>query len=1095
MTTPFQHIIDKLEHFIRKYYINELLKGGLLFVGTGLLYFLLMIGLEYFFWFGPAQRLVLFWLGIGIEVGLLLRFVFWPVVKLLKLAKGIDYFQAAAIIGEHFSTIEDHLINLLELKASSSSFEDSDLLLASIDQRAKELRPIPFNVAINFRSSLKYLKFLVLPVVILLGIWAMGKMEAYKGSYKRLVNYKQVYSPPPPFEFKILNSDLTVDEGNSLVLQVGTLGKVRPQQMRVHFKERTNFLTPTDQHTFQYTFEQLREEVPFYLEANGWRSPVYTIKVHAVPKILTAAISLSYPAYLQKEEVRLSGIQDLRVPEGTTLDWKVKGVHIDRVKIEFKEDRSYTFEQQSDRFRFTKQIFKPTAYVMSTANKHKQNFEPLQARIEVIKDQYPELQLKTIRDSLERDQFYFHGQVSDDYGISAVRLVYFSEANPQEKKRIDIPISKANYDEFFYSFPDTVGLKSGEKYRFYFEVFDNDGLHGPKRTKSKSFLLYKKTKEELKEVNLNKTHKNIIDFDKIIEEHKQSDKKIDELKINTIDRNTSDFKRKTAFREVVKKERAQLERSGKLITELEKNLKTLEDTKENEVLRERIERQQSQLKERAKLWKELEKYQQNLEDEAVQGQLDRMRQEQKTQYRSLESLVELTKRLYLKQRMNHLIRALEKIKIKQQELLDEGVSTLEKQEEVQQEYKNWRRGISALEKENETLKSPRKLPKDPLLEERIEQHLDRAVQETKALQNNEDKKNLKQREKAQKEQQQSASKAMEELVEKLRKGNRHMEREQLREDAFTLRQILSNVLKFSFDQEDLMGRVRKISQSHPALGKFIQHQQGLKENFKHVEDSLFAVAIRNNRVSDRIYKEITSIDQNMQMALENLSKDNLLNGVSNQRYVLTASNVLANLLADALQNMEMDLNAERKGQSLPQPGDKFQLEDIIKAQEEMLKSQQEAMEQQGEDVPDRQSEEERLGKQFDTYKNQVALREKLNAVLDSLMEKSEDLKPLQRNMQELEDALLEENPNALRQKQLMENILKQMLRLKDADYEKEKTEQRASQTNRKDFEGNQLEEAEEVKKKFNSEEVLMRQVLPLQYYYQRLVKDYFQMDD
>ena len=49
-------IYQKLEAFIKKYYTNELIRGVVLFVGFGLLYFLFTLCVEYFFWLGDAPR-------------------------------------------------------------------------------------------------------------------------------------------------------------------------------------------------------------------------------------------------------------------------------------------------------------------------------------------------------------------------------------------------------------------------------------------------------------------------------------------------------------------------------------------------------------------------------------------------------------------------------------------------------------------------------------------------------------------------------------------------------------------------------------------------------------------------------------------------------------------------------------------------------------------------------------------------------------------------------------------------------------------------------------------------------------------------------
>ena len=105
----------KLESFIKKFYSNELLRGTIFFIGLGLLYFIFTLFIEYFLWLKPTARTFLFWIFIAVEVFLLLRFIAFPLVKLFKLKKGIDYNEASKIIGDHFNEVGDKLTNFLQL--------------------------------------------------------------------------------------------------------------------------------------------------------------------------------------------------------------------------------------------------------------------------------------------------------------------------------------------------------------------------------------------------------------------------------------------------------------------------------------------------------------------------------------------------------------------------------------------------------------------------------------------------------------------------------------------------------------------------------------------------------------------------------------------------------------------------------------------------------------------------------------------------------------------------------------------------------------------------------------------------------------------
>ena len=191
-----QNITDKLSQFIKKFYINELLKGSLLFIAIGLLYFLVTVFIEYFLWLSTPYRTALFWIFIGVELSLLYKFIGIPLFQLLGLKKQITQEEASELIGNHFPEVNDKLTNLLQLQKNT---EQSELLLASINQKAIDLSPIPFKFAINFTKNSKYLKYVAIPIIIFLLFQFTGNQSVINNSYQRVVNHDIAYVPPAPF--------------------------------------------------------------------------------------------------------------------------------------------------------------------------------------------------------------------------------------------------------------------------------------------------------------------------------------------------------------------------------------------------------------------------------------------------------------------------------------------------------------------------------------------------------------------------------------------------------------------------------------------------------------------------------------------------------------------------------------------------------------------------------------------------------------------------------------------------------------------------------------------------------------------------------
>src|SRR5690606_33442663 len=142
--STFNIIQQKLEEFIKKYYTNELIKGTILFFAIGLLYLLITLLVEYFLWLNPMGRRILFWAFIFVELALFVRFIAYPLARLFRLQKGIDYEDASNIIGNHFPQVSDKLLNVIQLNQNR---HESELLAASIDHKATELQPVPFKSA------------------------------------------------------------------------------------------------------------------------------------------------------------------------------------------------------------------------------------------------------------------------------------------------------------------------------------------------------------------------------------------------------------------------------------------------------------------------------------------------------------------------------------------------------------------------------------------------------------------------------------------------------------------------------------------------------------------------------------------------------------------------------------------------------------------------------------------------------------------------------------------------------------------------------------------------------------------------------------
>ncbi|MEZ4818061.1 MAG: DUF4175 family protein [Flavobacteriaceae bacterium] len=1136
--STFTIIQQKLEQFIRKYYTNELIKGTILFFAIGLLYFIATLLVEHFLWLETTGRAVLFWTFVLVEIGLFARFIAFPLAKLFKLQQGISYEEASKIIGSHFPQVSDKLLNVIQLNQNR---RESELLAASIDQKSSELQPVPFVGAIHFKKNLKYLKYAGIPVAIIVLVNVLWDKNLFADSYERVVHYDTAYEPPAPFSFVLLNEDLNAIENKSFTVQVKTEGSVIPENASVQFNNEAYYLEQTSPGRFQFTFTQPSESFDFRFTANKVISKPYHVEVIKTPSLVGFEMFLDYPSYTGKKDETLKSTGNATLPEGTRVRWNVTTKNTETVQLKTK-DTLYGFTSQKDEFSFQKGVYQTLDYAITTSNHALKDYENLSFTLAVVKDAYPEISVSSKQDSTDLQVFYFLGQVSDDYGLSKLQLVYYPVGEESQKKMLQLPVANSSYDQFTYAFPGNLELEEGVSYEYYFEVFDNDAIHHFKSSKSGFYTFRKLTKEELEALQLEEQKENIEDLSKTIKDLKQQERRLEELNKTQKEKEQLNWNDKKKLDDFLKKQKQQEEMMKNFSKEMKEDLQKFqpenkEDDPFKEQLEERLEENEKRLEENEKLLEELERLQDKINKEELSEKLEKLAKQNKNQEKNLEQLVELTKRYYVTKKAEKLAEELFKLGEEQEKLGDapKEDNTQEKQEELNQKFDEFQKEMEELQKENEGLKEPMDIPQDKTGEKEVEKEQEKATDKLEQQSPQEAAPSQK-----------SAGKKMKQMSQQMQAQMMSGQMDSIDEDIEMLRQILDNLVTFSFEQEDLMQDFKQIDYGSAAFGKKLNLQNDLKVNFQHIDDSLFALSLRQPLISEKINESLTNVSFNINKALDQLAENNSRGGVSSQQYIITGANELAVLLSDLLgnmQNMAMNMPGQGKGQGQGQgQGEGFQLPDIIQKQKSLGeqmgkqmgkgeqgsegnegtsgkgekgqgKSGQKGEEgdggqggdngssgnggsgnKEGDNNPNGTSESEDLnGKIFEIYKQQQDLR---NQLKDRLSKEGLDGQggKIIKEMEGIEQQLLDKGFNQ-RTLERMLNLQYELLKLEEADLEQGKENRRESRTNRQDFNNTLRFKPEDIKKYFNQEEILNRDALPLQLEYKKEVQKYFNKEN
>lgn len=1085
-------IFNKLESFIKKYYTNELIRGSIFFIGLGVLYFIVTFLVEYFLWLSQTGRTVLFWIFIAVELFLLLRFILFPLFRLFKLQKGIDYSQASRIIGNHFSEVSDKLTNFLQLSDES---KQSELLVASIEQKAGSLKPIPFRNAVNFKRNLKYVPYAAIPVLLLLVFLLSGNSSVITQSFDRVVHYDKHYAPPAPFEFIITNGSLTAQQDTDFILQVKTQGKVVPENAMISIGDENYYLESVKPGVFQYRFERPSKNISFELKANEVVSQPYELSVIAVPTISNFEMVLHFPGYLGRKTEVVRGTGNAIVPDGTKVTWKVNALATTKIDWSSKGLIS-PFAKNENSFTIAKTILQNTEYQILTSNEKVQNHEKLQYLITTVKDQYPTINVSAAPDSLKLKKEIILGQVSDDYGLSKLQIVYYPVDNPDAAKRAIIPIKKEVYDRFYYSFPSGLAINPGVNYEYYFEVFDNDAVHNYKSTKSSVFSHRELTQDEKQEKALREQNSNINSLEKSI---KNQDKQLSELdKLQKIGKEKSqiDFKDLKKIEDFINKQKQQDEMMKEFSKKLEDNLQQFNPEKKDELkeeLMKRLDKNEKEAEKNQKLLDELKELSEKIQKEELFDKMEKFEQKAKSQTKNLEQLVELTKRFYVEKKAEQVADKLDKLGDKQEKLADKQDNSAQKQEEINKEFDELQKEMRELEKQNDELKKPMDIPTDKTEEQNIEQDQEKASEELQ-----------KQNKQGASPKQKSAGKKMKQMSGKMMQAMMAGGGEQMEEDVKMLRQILDNLLAFSFSQEDVMGQFKGTTSGSASFAKYLKKQQDLKQQFRHVDDSIFAMSLRNPKITEEITNEVGNVHYYMDKALSDLGDNVVSRGISNQQYVITSANKLADFLSDALNNMQMEMQGSGMGKGKGKGQGGMQLQDIIQKQQGLSEKMKEGSKgekgkgkngEKGDPKPGQSGNggEGEAGEILEIYKEQQRLREALQQALEKEGMGGNGQSAV-RQMKEIEKQLLNKGfKNETLQK--MQNLNHELLKLDKAIRQQGEENKRQSQTNTKEFNNTSTQLPDSLKEYLNSVEILNRQSLPLRPNFNQRVQTYFRKDD
>lgn len=954
-TDNYSYLIKKIDEFIRKYYLNKVVRGSIYLASSFFASYVIVTLAEYYGHFSPAIRTLLFYSFLLINGTILINWIVIPLLSFYKLGKNLSHEQASEIIGQHFGHVKDKLLNTLQLKKlADSNHEQKSLIEASINQKIDDLKPVPFSTAIRINDNRKYLKYALPPLAVILFISATAP-SIFSESTERLLKHDKKFIKKAPFEFVILNKSLSSVQGDDFELRVKMTGNEIPQDIYLEDGANTFKLEKENIIRFTYNFRNLQNTKKIRLVAGDFTSDIYTIEVKRKPTLLNFDVFLDYPSYVGKKSEMISNSGDLMVPVGTKVNWRFKTDNADAIQLKLGDKQFNVKPSAQNQFNFAYRALTNTAFTAKPLNSEVNSSEAANYTIKVIPDLNPAIQVNERPDSVNTKMLYFVGQVSDDYGFSALRFHYKildGERVAKSEAKV-ISFDKNALQSNFLHIWDVNSVKAapGQQIEYFFEILDNDGVHGPKATRSAVRTFRLPTQAEA-ERSLEQSSKAVQQkMEQAIRQAGQIERDAKRLTQDLVNKKNLSFEEKKQIEQLLEKQKA-LEN---LVNEVKKDnkQKQLEQQNLQNPPQEIIEKQKqiedlfnNVLDEKTKeLLRNIEKLLEQNNKNQTQQELSKMQLDNKTLQKELDRILELYKQLEFDQKLTNTIDKLQEMAKDQQKLSEQtekkstdNPALKEKQEQLKGSFDDLQKDLKELQQKNEELEQKNNFEDTQKEQEQIEQQQDQA---SKNLENKNNQKAA--------ENQKKAAEQMQKMAQKMEEMQQESEMQEMQVNMQNLREVLSNLLTSSFDQEKVMQNLRATSTNDPNYIKHTQKQKDIKDNLKMVQDSLYSLSRQVPQIESVINKEIQTINTNIDLALQQLSERRTSEANRNQQYAMTSINNLALMLSEVEQQMQQAMKNAKQGKGKGK-GKSPSLSDLSKMQERLNQNMQKArqqMQQQG----------------------------------------------------------------------------------------------------------------------------------------------------
>ncbi|MCC5935339.1 MAG: hypothetical protein JJU35_13915 [Balneolales bacterium] len=889
-----------------------------------------------------------------------------------------------------------------------------------------------------------------------------------EGVGTRSLAFLSVFEKPNPYVFTVQPGTTTIEQGGRFFVQVDFEGD-RPEAVgmmlrtRVEERFRNIPLEMTSPGRFVSPPQEIFEDSEYRIQMDGFETPSYKLTVSQIPRFRELVARVVPPSYTRLEPARFTyPFTRIELAEGSVLELEGKAnkqleqalIHRANPADSTDVSATLTIADTADptRYTHTMQVLQPDTlrFTLQDAD-GLENRNPFSFSLRVIRDQHPTVRItqpEAVVQKLNPREVTLRVEARDDYGFTAMHLRYevregFSDQTRSGSIRISgtAPASaNLSYDWDLSS----LNLQSADEVVYWIEVFDNDEINGPKSAVSgrniirAASLAESLLQQEEQEDDLQQR------LEDLSRQQEQAREDLQQLRENIIQNPDETWEQERMTEEMMSRQEEVSEQVRQLQQEFERMRDEImqdnvisEDTRR---LYEELQRLMDEIDDPAilEMMQKLQESIQNMDQQQMREALENLEFNERNYQERLERTVELFKQLRLNADLDRAAALLEDLAQQEERLMemDDSEAQQQQQQAIQEE-------LDKLQEKMERMAEQAPNRQQARMEELSEQMQQQMQQVQEQIEENiEQLGSPDGSPQESREQQEQIRDQLRQMSENMAQARSQMNQERINVNIAALKSIFQSMLTLSEAQEDQNLETLQLEANSIAFVQQARSQRNISANFAIVVDSLYQVAKEIPSFTNAALEHRLNVERVLGQSVDYLRERNRNQATTAERMALGGLNQLTGMIADLLDQLDMDGDGEGGGGGMSAEQMMQQMEQTGEQQQQLNQQIQDFIN----DVAGDRLTQEHMERLDQMAQQQNEIRRQLEE-----MQRRGALRPGDRLLSEFERMLeeMEDTINDLRggntDKILVErqqNILSRMLETQRAFDQREESEER-----------------------------------------------------